>query len=127
MLSETVNRRLLGATHVGLWPTIGMESWPDRLRRLRAATGLSQAKVATAMGIKPASVAGWELGKSRPDPDRFPMLARLYNVTVQEICGDDLPMPGQGDRIALLRLYDEMDEEAKQDLLRAAVRFARAK
>lgn len=33
---------------------------------------------------------------------------------------------GQGDRLALLRLYDELDDAGKQELLRFAVKLGRA-
>ena len=125
MLSGSVNRQSLGAAIGSFRQNVEMEQWPERLKRLRKTTGLSQAKVAAALGIKPASVAQWELGRSRPDPDRFPLLARLYKTSVEELCGDDLPAVGQGDRLAILRLYDDLNDENRQDLLRYAQRSRR--
>jgi len=67
-----------------------MESWPDRLRRLRRATGLSQAKVAEKLGIAAPSVAQWEIGRSRPSIERLEKLASLYGVSLKELCGHDM-------------------------------------
>ena len=69
-----------------------MDPWPKRLARLRYAVGMSQAKVAKALGIAPPSVAQWETGRSRPGIDRLPQLATLYNVSLEELCGADFPL-----------------------------------
>lgn len=72
---------------------VSMEDWPIRLKRMRTRTGLSQAKVAEAIGVKPASVAQWELGRSRPDPKNVRIVAELYGVTIDELCAHDIPRP----------------------------------
>lgn len=70
-----------------------MESWSDRLRRLRAATRLSQVAVGKHLGIAGPSVAQWEIGRSKPSLDRLPALAALYGVSLDELCGSDLGAP----------------------------------
>lgn len=70
-----------------------MDDWASRLKRLRTATRLSQAKVARALGIAPASVAQWEIGRSKPSLDRLPTIAALYGVSLEELCGPDLGSP----------------------------------
>lgn len=70
-----------------------MDTWPERLKRFRNATRLSQAKVARALGIAPASVAQWEIGRSKPSLERLSALAALYNVSLEELCGNDLGSP----------------------------------
>ena len=69
-----------------------MEPWPTRLKKLRAATGLSQAQVAKHFGIKPSSVAQWEIGRSKPTVDKLSDLAILYRVSLNTLCGDDIPI-----------------------------------
>lgn len=72
-----------------------MESWTQRLARLRNAAGLTQAQVADHFRIKPSSVAQWEGtgGRAtRPSIDKLPRLARLYGVSLETICGDDFPI-----------------------------------
>lgn len=74
-----------------------MDTWPIRLKKLRSVTRLSQAKVARALGIAPASVAQWEIGRSKPSLDRLPLLASLYGVTLEELCGNDLGTPKEAE------------------------------
>ena len=97
-----------------------MEPLHGRLTRLRAAAGLTQRGVAQALGIKSPSVAQWESGRSRPDLDRLPALARLYRVTVEELCGTDFPAIEQQGRLDLLGAYDTLDDEGRMTLLRVA-------
>jgi transcriptional regulator with XRE-family HTH domain len=97
-----------------------MESLNERLARLRQATGLTQREVARALGIKSPSVAQWESGRSRPDLERLPALARLYKVTIEELCGPDFPAAQQQGRLDLLEAYDTLDEEGRTTLLNVA-------
>lgn len=72
-----------------------MENWHQRLARLRNAAGLTQAQVAEYFGIKPPSVAQWEGtgGRTtRPSIDKLPRLAKLYGVSLEEICGNDFSL-----------------------------------
>lgn len=86
-----------------------MEEWNRRLARLWNKTGMSQAKVAKELGIAPASVAQWETGRSRPDISRLSAVARLYNVDIRELCGDDLPLPpADPERAKLAALIDQL-------------------
>jgi len=97
-----------------------MEPLHERLARLRQAAGLTQREVATALGIKSPSVAQWEGGRSRPDIERLPALARLYKVTVEELCGADFPAIEQQGRLDLLAMYDVLDEDNRMTLLKVA-------
>jgi len=101
-----------------------MESLNERLARLRQATGLTQREVARALGIKSPSVAQWESGRSRPDLERLPALARLYKVTIEELCGTDFPAVQQQGRLDLLEAYDTLDEEGRITLLTVATSMA---
>lgn len=116
MLSGRVNRQTLGALKKSLGHAYHMESWPDRLKRLRNATKprLSQAKVAHAFGIAPSSVAQWELGRGKPSIDKLPRLAQLYGTTLRELCGDDLPFVDPNDSGAGLQSSDEVTKEAEE-------------
>ncbi len=71
-----------------------MDPWPTRLKKLRSATGLSQAQVANHFKIKPSSVAQWETGRSKPTVDKIARLATLYQVSINTLCGDDIPIIG---------------------------------
>lgn len=93
-----------------------MDPWPHRLKRLRMATKprLSQAVVARHFGIAPSSVAQWEIGRSKPNINKLPRLAALYNVTLETLCGRDLPYP-RG--YPTFQNGNEVDETVEQQLL----------
>ncbi|MFT8335122.1 MAG: helix-turn-helix domain-containing protein [Acetobacter orientalis] len=76
------------------------DDWHTRLKRLRGATRLSQAKVARLLGIAAPSVAQWETGRSKPSLDRLPALAEIYGVTLETLCGHDLGSPKEALRAA---------------------------
>lgn len=76
------------------------DDWPTRLKKLRNATRLSQAKVARALGISAPSVAQWEIGRSKPTLDRLPAIANLYGVSLETLCGNDLGSPKEALRAA---------------------------
>ncbi|MBY4641487.1 XRE family transcriptional regulator [Gluconacetobacter entanii] len=77
-----------------------MENWATRLKRMRLAVRLSQAKAGKQLGIKGPSIAQWESGRSKPALDRLPELADLYQVTLEELCGTDLGSPEAARRAA---------------------------
>ena len=55
------------------------------LKELRKLTGLSQKQFGKEVGVSGQSVSEWETGKSRPDSDRLPIVARVLKVTVDEL------------------------------------------
>ncbi|WP_327226094.1 helix-turn-helix domain-containing protein [Streptomyces platensis] len=52
----------------------------SRVRALRTATRLKQAEVAAAVGASDAAVGRWENGRSLPDPEKLPALARVLGA-----------------------------------------------
>lgn len=55
----------------------------------RKKAGLSQEQVAEALGIKAASVCQWETGKTLPNAQKLPQIAKLYGCTVDELLAED--------------------------------------
>lgn len=55
----------------------------------RKMAGLSQDQVAEALGIKAASVCQWETGKTLPNAQKLPQIAKLYGCTVDELLEED--------------------------------------
>lgn len=63
----------------------------EKIRALRQARQLTLQAIANVFGINRASVSDWEGGKTRPDPDRLPALARILGTTVDDLLsGDDV-------------------------------------
>ncbi|MFC7794156.1 telomere-associated protein Tap [Streptomyces cinereoruber] len=61
---------------------------PAERRRLREASGLSQAQIAQALGTRREAVSGWEAGRSEPRPPQRAAYARLL-----EKLGERFPVP----------------------------------
>ena len=74
------------------------------LSSLRQASGLSQEKVAEAVGVTRQAVAKWELGETTPDVLHCDALAELYGVSLDDLLRFDqrpgrLPLPPRGKHI----------------------------
>lgn len=61
----------------------------ENIRRLRNLKDITQAQLADAMNVSPASVSKWERGDSYPDITLLQPLAYYFNVTIDEIMGYD--------------------------------------
>ena len=57
----------------------------NRLYELRKKNNLSQEEVADKLGISRQSVSKWERAESSPDTDNLIELAKLYNVSLDEL------------------------------------------
>lgn len=61
----------------------------NRLLELRKKAGLSQEELANRLGISRQSVSKWERAESSPDTDNLICLAKIYNVSLDEILNTD--------------------------------------
>lgn len=57
----------------------------EKIRTLRLAKGLTLQALGDVFGINRASVSEWESGKSKPEPDKLPALARVLGTTIDEL------------------------------------------
>lgn len=76
----------------------------ENLAALRAHRGLSQEKVAEAVGVTRQAVAKWELGETAPDVLHCDALAALYEVSLDDLVhfrseGTSLPVPPRGKHV----------------------------
>lgn len=76
------------------------------LSSLRQASGLSQEKVAEAVGVTRQAVAKWELGETTPDVLHCDALAELYGVSLDDLLhfeqrgsGPAVPPPPRGKHV----------------------------
>ena len=58
-----------------------MEWKPDDIKGLRKKLSLSQRQFAERLGVKRLTIARWESGKMKPNPERLAMLEKLANDT----------------------------------------------
>jgi transcriptional regulator with XRE-family HTH domain len=100
-----------------------------RIRTARRDHGLTQDELADQVGVSRSAVAQWETGRTGQVTGNLSRIAGALEVNVEYLMyGDDKrasQQVGQGDELALLRLYRECDPEDRQMLLRTARRLAR--
>ena len=57
----------------------------NRLQKLRKEKGYSQEQLAEELGISRQAISKWERAESSPDTDNLILLARLYNISLDEL------------------------------------------
>lgn len=62
----------------------------NKLYTLRKKNGLSQEALAEKLGISRQSISKWERAESSPDTDNLISLARLYNISLDELLLNDV-------------------------------------
>ncbi len=67
----------------------------NRLVNLRKENGLSQEQLAEKIGVSRQAVSKWERSEASPDTDNLIMLARLYQISLDELLRteDEIPIP----------------------------------
>ena len=86
-----------------------------RIAHLRKEKGLTQEELAQHMGISPQAVSKWENDQTCPDISALPKLARLFDVTVDELLEGRETLP------AARVLPPEERKDVKDMLLRITV------
>lgn len=92
----------------------------QKLKELREAAGLSQAKLAEIAGVSRNAVSQWEAGLTNPSTKRLAAIARSFNVTVDQIMS---PSAKTRDRIIdqATRFFDRLGpDETSIDVICAA-------
>jgi len=84
VLKGAVGRDILPSM-AGKEPAI--ESFGARMRRLRVEKGLTQADIASALGVSEPSVSAWESDRSRPKAGRVDALASLLRISKTQLLG----------------------------------------
>lgn len=98
-----------------------------RIREARERQGLTQAGLATALGVSRSAVAQWETERAGQIRAHLARLAEVLGVSLAWLLsGAPEVEAGSGDELALLRLYRECGAEDRASLLRLARRLARA-
>lgn len=66
----------------------------NRLVNLRKENGLSQEQLAEKIGVSRQAVSKWERSEASPDTDNIILLARLYNISLDELLRteDEIPI-----------------------------------
>ena len=67
------------------------EDFGHRLKQLRKAKGLTQAQMASQLGVSMPAICAWETGKARPRDARMKALATALGIPMSELFGPDVP------------------------------------
>ncbi len=98
-----------------------------RLKSLREAAGLSQAKLATKLGVSQSTVGGWESGKREPNFNTTIRIADYFGVSVDYLLGrTDDPLFAQdievsGQRIRTYGPKKEALPSEEREVIRDAI------
>ncbi len=63
------------------------EGFPSKLKKARELTGFTQRDVTKEIGIKQATLASYEIGRTQPDLETLGILADFYGVSVDWLLG----------------------------------------
>jgi transcriptional regulator with XRE-family HTH domain len=65
------------------------------IRQARVERGWTQLALAFRLGVTPVTIYNWERGKSEPRVSQFRQLARLLEISMDELAltGDEEPKP----------------------------------
>lgn len=61
----------------------------DKLIKLRKKESLSQEALAEKLDVTRQTISKWELGQTKPDVEKLAQIAKLFNVSVNELVSDD--------------------------------------
>lgn len=88
----------------------------NRLVNLRKSNNLSQEALAEKLGISRQAVSKWERAEASPDTDNLILLARLYNISLDELLRteDEIPRPEE-DGTEPDHAQDSYDESSSGD------------
>ena len=76
----------------------------NRLAELRKQHGYSQEELAAKLGVSRQAVSKWECGESSPDTDNLIALAKLYQMSIDELLGN--PVKTEKDKDAEPEVVD---------------------
>lgn len=93
----------------------------DRVAGAREAAGMTQAQIARRLGVKKATIVGWEQDLSEPRANKLSMLAGLLNVSIMWLLtGEGEGMDGPIDETREAKDFHEILTELRS--LRGAMR-----
>lgn len=85
------------------------EGFPNRLRQVRKALGLSQTAIASALGVSMASYVRYEIGRLSPRMDTLAALCRMYSINANWL------LAGEGSMFFKKEAEEEVSNEPAVD------------
>ena len=90
-------------------------NFAEIIRNRRTALGMSQAELAEKTGVSRNTVAGWETGHSRPDPDTIPKLCDALRISINRFFGRESKRTEAEQKI--LSLFASLESGDRQVIL----------
>ena len=88
----------------------------NKLYTLRKEKGLSQEELASRLEVTRQTVSKWELGDSTPDLDKLVLLAELFEISLDELVLDKVPLTTKLDELGEKMMTRENKQKAKKGL-----------
>ena len=92
-----------------------------KMYRLRA--NMTQFELAHKLQVSPATVSKYEVGSVAPDIDRLVMLAKIFNISTDELLGlseitqeNIKPIEYSSEEIELLELFKQLPDKYKYEV-----------
>lgn len=89
----------------------------EKIKKLRAEKGWSQAQLANKLGVHPQHISRYETGGSSPSAEALAKMAEVFGVSVDYLLDEDSENTGTH-RIKdkqLQRYFEEVDKLAEED------------
>ena len=62
----------------------------ENIYKLRKLKGLSQEILAEKVNVSRQTISNWELGETSPNPEQLKVLSNIFDVSVDELIGNDI-------------------------------------
>lgn len=89
-------------------------SFPDKLKQARAAAGLTQAQMASRMGLDKSSYCGYETGRRQPDLQKLRQLTQLLQVSADSLLDTGSSAQATPQEMKALQKYRLLDLHGRE-------------
>ena len=86
------------------------------IKDLRKERRISQEELASRLEVTRQTVSKWELGDSTPDLDKLVLLAELFEISLDELVLDKVPVTTKLDELGAKVMTKENKQKAKKGL-----------
>ena len=83
----------------------------NRLSALRKEKGISQEELANELGVSRQAVSKWECGESEPETANLIALAKIYNVTLDELVNGETTSPVVEATVVEEKTVNDLDDD----------------
>ena len=88
----------------------------QKIKKYRKERELTQDALASALGVSPQSVSKWECGDGYPDITLLPSIANYFEITVDELIGNDEISAEEDIKKNYFRVHPTLDKDAALEL-----------